>query len=314
MEAFSKDRAKRLAENYQLLQKEFKLTSVTQKRLAAFYYAQLDRPIPADAVRQQEKHIRKSVSPLSGFRGLAILPLAAQLTLRDDPKLFERTESIYQRLRQSLPYSDHLILASLALAVHADTHHMDTAVERFVALHAQLKKTYRVRLRSEERVLLARLALQEEPVENLVAQIALCFDGLKTEFSASGPLLGLSLYLVLCGNPSDGLMKVVDLSRKFREYGQRVSGRNYMPVLGLLSNADKDLHTVIQETTDLHEFLKKEKGFSAWYVQKYELLLYIAGFVAQKSHTQERRDHQPAYISAVATGIALAQQAAVANL
>ncbi len=304
MDTFIRERTKRLVENYHEVNRAFKMQPLSLKRLSAFYYAQLDRSLPVDAMKLQEEAMKSKVSPLSSLRGLVLLPMAARLTLAEDPRLLARVEAIYRRLRESFPFSEHLALAALELAESADEQNMDRAIQRIRELHQQLKLEHRLRVGTGEMGLVTRLALTDEPVENMVARTNLCYDALRTEFSGGRPLMGVALYLVLCGDPSEGLLRVVDIAKKFGEYGHKIKGRNYLPVLGILSNAKKDAHTIISETMSHYEELKKAKSFSGWYVQRYELMLLVAALIALADMDSPLIKEQTAYITSVITQIA----------
>lgn len=306
MEAFVRDRGRRLAENFVLLNRSHKFQQGVQHRLAAFYYAQLDRPVPVDAVREQELAIKSKVGMFSGLRGLGMLSLATRLTLENDARLFDRTETLYRRLRETFSFSDQLAAAALELAKHADDQSMDDALARTVALHKGLKQTHRLRMGANELVPVVRLALTDESVENLIAQVNLCHEALRTQFPGGYWLMGTALYLVLAGDPAKGLQKTADLARKFKEYGIRMNGRSDLPAIVILSASDKEAHALIGEVSALYEMLKKEKGFSGWYAQRNEIMNYAAALVALEGMHLAGVANQTAYITALSTAIAVA--------
>jgi hypothetical protein len=309
VDTFVQDRLKRLSENYTVIHQAYRLQVLTQKRLSAFYFAQKDLPVPIDKIRQAEAEIKKTEGVLSPMRGLAFLPLAATLAMEDNALLLPRTKTLYQELRTHFMRSDYLLLAALELAKQADTKNMDETIERMQTLYRTLRGGRLLRVGADDIILIARLALMDEPTDTLIKQVNLCYDALRTALPGGGTLIGVAQYLVMCGNASASLLKVSELARRFTEYGFRMTSRNYIRVLALLAHTEKGSHTLVGETVSFYNALKKERGFSGWYAWRYEVLLYIAACIASEGLPEEIVEAQNAYVTAVATNIAIAAAA-----
>ena len=86
MENKTKNKLNLFVSNAQTIKKEFKMQNAMTKRLAALLYAQENRTIDCDAIRQCHAIMKQNTGVFSSFRGNMSLCIAALLSLSHNPQ------------------------------------------------------------------------------------------------------------------------------------------------------------------------------------------------------------------------------------
>lgn len=105
---------------------------------------------------------------------------------------------------------------------------------------------------------------------------------------------------------------MIALNEAFRKRDFRMDKTYTLPSLGILSLLPSDRDSLVDEVAETNDWLRTQKGFGAWSIDKQELLLFSSALVAIQHVENLRNGVLTTAISTSITNIIIAQQAAMA--
>lgn len=302
------------AENARAAKKAFAWRNAAVNRLAALLFAVEDRTIDIEAVRANLERVKRGTGLFSMFRGDSAIGLAAQLSLSADPETrLADALAVYEMLKDAkFKASPYLPIAAYQIAANATPDRFATAVARARAFYAAMKANHRFLTGQDDYIFAAMLALSDVEVEAGAKRMERLYAELKSELRSGNPLQALTQVLVLGDEGASPAERVLALKDAFRARGLPMDKQFTLPSLGVLALLPREAAEVVEETARTFEWLREQKGFGGWSVEKQELLLHAAALVAYRS-AEERAGIVPLSTLATSlTNIIIAQQAAIA--
>lgn len=300
------------AQNAQAIKSHFTWQSPLAKRLAAMLYAQENRPIDCDAIRNSHDLMKQNTGVFSSFRGHMALGIAALLSLSPNPPaLFNATQQVYAQLRDTkLRPSDYLAVAAYQIAAQTDPVGYATAVSRTREFYDRMKAQHFFRTGQDDYIFAAMLGLSQLDVTTGAGHIEQLYERLKGEFRDKNSVQALAQVLVLGESDDSVVNRLLTLRAALRAQKIRLDKSYTLPALGILALLPVDSGVIVREIDQARSFLRAQKGFGAMTVAPQELLLYAAGVVADSYARDVRAGVLTATISTSITNIIIAQQTA----
>ncbi|WFR62944.1 DUF4003 family protein [Paenibacillus amylolyticus] len=307
------ERVKLFVSNTQIIKKSFKWQHGMIHRLAALLYAAENKVADAEAIRQSQELIKQNTKLFSAFRGNSAVSVATMLSLTTDEntKLAD-TLHVYDLMKEiKFRTSDYLVIAAYQIATQVSPDQFQPTVERAKSFYDGMKAQHRFLTGQDDYIFAAMLALSDLDVHTGVARMEQLYGELKPEFSSRNSVQALTHILVLGEDTPDAGTRVIALNEAFRQRDLRMDKTYTLPSLGLLSLLPSDRDTLVAEVAETNDWLRTQKGFGAWSIDKQELLLFSSALIAIQYVENLRNGMLTTAISTSITNIIIAQQAAM---
>jgi len=299
--------------NAQTIRKDFIMHNAMTKRLAALLYAQANKSIDCDAIRQSYDLIKQNTGLFSSFRGNMSLCIAAMLSLAPNrQELFDRTLEVYSLLKTTkLRASDFLAVSAFQIASQTEPLRYQETVNRTRDFYDGMKRRNFFITGQDDYIFAAMLGLSDLDVDSGAERVAEIVDRMKNEFWSKNSVQTLAQILALSDSCDTTVSRVLTLRDALRKHRIRLDKAYTLPTLGVLALLPVDTNVIVQDIDEAQHILRKQKGFSSWSVTKQELLIYVAATTASEHAHGEKDGVVAAAVSTSVTNIIIAQQVAM---
>lgn len=301
-------------ENTRAMKAGFSWHGAMFKRLAALLYAAQDKALDAARLRECYDLIRKSTGFFSIFRGNGAMMYAALLDLNGNPEtLLRSARGIYEQLKQArFPASDYLAAAAFQIALNAPEEEYGEIIRRTRAFYDGMKHRHRFLTGQDDCIFSAQLGMSDLDVEAGLERMEQLYQVLRPAFHSGNGVQALTQVLVLGGAGAGIEARVLLLRGTLREWGLKLDYANTLSALGILALLPLDVDTIAKQLTDVSDWLREQKGFGPWSINRQERLLLSATFAALNGMDPAERSVLDAAFSTSMLNIVIAQQVAVA--
>ena len=309
----TQDKLALFADNVQTIKKEFALQNTLTKRLAALLYAQANKTIDCEAIRQCHTIIKQNTGVFSAFRGDMALCVATLLSLTANPQqVFDDTLTVYDLLKSvKLRASDFLVVAAYQIAAQASVSEYDNVVTRTRAFYDGMKAHHFFYTGQDDYIFAAMLGLADLDIDSGVEQVEQLYGNLKNEFWDRNSVQSLAQVLALGGSDTVVENRVLALREALRAKKIKLDKTYTLPVLGVLALLPVEIDAIVCDIDTAQDILRAQKGFGALTMHSQELLLFAASLVASEYAQGTKDDILTATLSTSITNIIIAQQAAM---
>jgi hypothetical protein len=299
--------------NAQTVKRGFAWHDVLVKKMAALLYALEDKAIDYGAIKDAHTMLKHNTGVFSAFRGNMALCLAAMLSLRDDRQaLFDRTVDVYEMLKAvKFRASDYLTVAALEIASQAKHEDYRGVVNRTREFYDGMKVNGFFRTGQDDYVFSAMLGLTDIDVKDGVRRIDELFRRFKPKFWSKNSVQTLAQVIVLSGDCETAVSRILTLRDAMRKRGIRLDRAYTLPSLGVLALLPVEVETVVQDVEAAQDFLRTQRGFGAFTIDRQSLLLFAAAVVSSVYAKDIEKGAIKASVSTSITSIIIAQQAAM---
>lgn len=298
--------------NAQQIKQEFPWQNASVNRLAALLYAVEDKMANVETIRMYHEMVKDNTRGFSPFRGISAICIAALLSLSPQPQQqLAATLAVYDLLKErKFRASDYLVIAAYQIAAHTPYDRYTAAIDRTQAFYEGMRSKHRFLTRQDDYIFAAMLGLSDIPVEQGLEQLEQLYVTLKPEFFSGNSVQALTQVLVLGGE--DLTSRVLSLREAFRARDIRLDKEYTLSSLGILSLIPYEQQQLVSDVSDTYEYLRPQKGFGGWSVNKQELLLLSAALVSYQYVDNVRNGIIESTLSTSLTNIIIAQQTAIA--
>jgi len=301
------------ASNTQDIKSSFRWHDEMSKRLAALLYALNGRIIDCGAIEEAHKLIKNNTGAFSVFRGNMALCVAALMSMNDNPEnVFSNTLAVYEMLKKTKLYaSDFLAVAAYQIAAHGNPEQYGLIVERTRAFYDGMKSKHWFLTGQDDYIFAAMLGLSDIEVSDGTEHMEQIFSRLKPEFWGSNSLQTLTQVLILGGNTAEAPDRVLVLRDALKNHNIKLDKTYTLPVLGTLALIPIDAETIVNDIDHAQLFLRSQKGFGSFSVDKQQLLIFSASIVASVYAENLKDNVLTAALATSITNIIIAQEAAM---
>lgn len=302
MKSTVKNTLELFANNTHIIKNQFFWQNTLTKRLAALIYAQKDKTVDCNAIRQCYDLIRQNTGAFSAFRGNMALYVAAMLSLSADAQeIFNQTLKVYGLLKDvKFRASDFLVVAAYLIAARSDASEHRDAVNRTRNFYNEMKTRHFFHTGQDDYIFAAMLGLTDlDPAEGTERMDRL-YRLLKDEFWGKNSVQALAQVLVLGDSDDHVVHRVLVLRDMLRAQKIKLDKAYTLPVLGILALLPAEIETIVNDIGETRDALREQKGFGPLSVTAQELLLFAAS-IAAGDYTDSVKDG--VLTAALSTGI-----------
>ncbi len=289
-------------ENYQNIKGRFFWRSALLKRLAAIVYTLQGQSLSYEAVSDTMKMIKGITSPFSYFRGDMLMAVAAMISLENDrQRAIDKTLAVYNMMKgERFHRSSYMVIAACRIAVGTDEANFAPVVARAREYYQGMRSRHFFVTSERDYIAATLLALTGIDPQSGLSGLDTMHKELKTKISSGRGAQSIAQALLMGRAGEGGTERALALREAFRSRKLRLDRDYNYPLIGLLALLGADTDTLADEVVDTFRHMRKLKGFSAWSIYKFELLLIASSLVAIDFAS---RDDGGAVIVSVTTGV-----------
>lgn len=262
--------------NREIIKKVFKGESLLIYPVAANALVSHGVTADEDKLKECRKLIKKNSGALSYLKGQVMMPFAANLSMKEDPKAhFDKVLKIYNVAKKKFNRSEYSALLAILLAdlIHEDS--CEAVLTRGKELYDQIKMAHPFLTNEQDSVLAGLLALSEKSDTELIDDMEKCFDLLKIKFSHKSSIQSISHVLALTeGSAREKVEHLNDLYDSLREAGKKFGVYTELSTLAAVSILDNETERVRDRIIGIDDFLSKQKGYGLLGLDKKARLMH----------------------------------------
>ncbi len=286
MKDFVKEKCDLMVRNKKVLDKSFVwdfdiMTVVTSLILAG-------EGVEADPERLKacKKVLKKNVSCFSSIRGIGETITVCKMAISDDPeKYIKDLRTIYDKIMKGRFFNgEYMVIAATNVCDNDKISETDGLIKKFNEIDERMKKEHPILTSAEDWSLAMLLAMTDKSVDTIINEMEEGFDYMRDmKFKATrNGLQALTQVLALMGGDMKAKCdKIIRFMDKLKESGARY-GREYeVSALGTLVDLDANEDALVSEIIETADYLKKQKGFGSWHIDKKTRLMFAALIIAE---------------------------------
>lgn len=204
--------------------------------------------------------------------------MICQMVLMDDPEQYLlKTKEIYNQMNNnSIIGSDSKLISSITISNHTIDKNFDTYIKKTDSIFKQMKENHKWLTSDNDLPFAALLAVSDIDINMLFIEIEKCYQILKNKFEKNAAQ-SLSHVLVLYkGDYLKKCNKVIEIFDGLKK-SKHSFGTNYeLSSLGMICSVDIDNEQLINEICEVDNYLKRQKCFGIFSVNKYTRRMYAA--------------------------------------
>lgn len=299
--------------NRDIVKDNFKWDSALYHPLVATLYAEKNKTVDPLRIKDCKETIKKNTGFFSEFRATVHLPVAALLSLQEQPEAkFQEILRAHEALKKEFRSSAYLPLSAFFMAVMLEAAAYDGVVRRAKDIFQRMKKEHPFLTSGEDCGFAVMLAMSDMTPSAAIIEMEKCYSILKSRFSIGNALQTLSHTLTFGEDSAqtkcDRVLRLFDLLKENNcKYGTGAE----LAVLGVLSLSAPDLSATVRDIAEVSDFLAGQKGFGALGIGKTQRVMYAAILVSQQSQPTSPNALGLTAVNSV-TSLLIAQQAAMA--
>lgn len=298
--------------NTQVVNQEFTWQDGLSKKMTALLYALKGLKVNTTSVINCRDIMKENTGLFSAFRGNLGLPLAGLLSLQNQPEqTFKQVKSAYEILKEAKFYtSEYLTIAAYLMATQAPEKDFEKLAKRSREFYNQMKNKHMFITGSDDVIYSVMLGLTTIDVEVGSDELENVFQALKGQFPANS-VQAVSQILMIGGNDAELLKRVFDLNNTFIKRKLRMDRAYTAPSLAVLALLGLSTQTVVDDIANAYEYLRIQKGFGLFSIDKQTGLLLTTAIVASIYAEALNDGVLVASVATTITNILIAQQAAI---
>lgn len=295
--------------------KAFKLELGASQVAAALIFTNAGRTADTDRMKACHDIIKKKAGIFSPFRDSSELIVLARMALENYPEQYlDELIAIYKEFGKKTFYQDsYVLLTSMIIQDRGQKDNVAAIKEKTIAIMKAMKGVHPLLTGSEDLALAALLAMTDQSVESIIADMEECYNYAKKDLrlkADSNAIQALAQILTLRkGDIRSGCDKVTSLFNEFKAQGAKFGASIEFPAIATLIDIDMPAGQLVSEIIGAAEYLKNCKGFGILDVDKQGRLMY-ASLIANSVFSTETSS-EASVIASNAIMMAIAEEMAL---
>ena len=269
-----------LIENRNILKKKLRWETDSNDVAIMASFIMTANGVSADPERFMEckKILKKNVDIFSEFRGIGKAMVISKMMLSSDPEEYlSGAMQVYKKLRSihKLTASPFMVMAAMTIYESGGLERADENIEKLEELYKTEKKLHPIIVNDQDRGYFAMILAFSLNPSNLSAEIEECYRALGGLSIDQNSVHSLCQVLSLSNKSVDEKTEEVKAYVKgFKKAKHPVSKSYGLSALGVLTLLDTPMDKLIDECTEVADYLKGQKGFGIFYMGKRVRLIY----------------------------------------
>ncbi len=265
-------------ENRDVIKKVFRGESVFIYPVASNAITSHGEKANEEKLRECKKIIKKNLGSFSYLRGNVMLPFAANLSMKEDPKAhFDKVTQIYALAKKQFKRSEYSAQLAIMLADLVEDDRFEEVINRGKEIYDLMKSQHPFLTNEKDSVLAGLMALSEKGNIELVDDMEKCYDLLKIKFSHKSSINMISHVLSLTnGSAREKVTHLIDLYDSLKASGKKFGVYTQLSTLAAVSILDDDIEKMRDYIIEIDDFLSNQKGYGMLGLDKKTRLMHSA--------------------------------------
>ncbi|WP_022762791.1 DUF4003 family protein [Butyrivibrio sp. AD3002] len=284
-------RCELLVENRNLIQEGFMLENSLLKAVAAAAFAEKEKTVDVDYLKECRSLLRDKQGALSSFRGNNELIVSTKMALGSDPeKYIDEVIEVYKKFQKGKCFgSTFRVLAAMSICDAGKFSEADAIIEKTNNLLEGMRKKHPFIATDEDTSFAVLLAMTEKSVEEILTELEEAFGYIKKSFSFhDNAAYSLTQVLTIFdGSYEDKRDKVLEIYNAFKAAGLKYGKEYELASLGTLININLSTGELVSEVAEAAKFFDGKKGFGMLDMNKQTKLMLgamvVSGAYSEKS-------------------------------
>lgn len=251
--------------------------------LVAMLCTAYGKEVQVDTIKRYRRILRDMLNDSSYYDEKAFLPIAAFMTLSDEPEaLFERFRGICRLLiREGFEPSIYLMLAAATIVLHKDAGELPTIVSKAKSMYISLKHEPWFSKISRSGGYVETIAMSDKDSMELLIRDKRCYQILKTQFQSLDVINAINHVLVMgSGDAKLCAERAIDIYKGLEERGYAFYKKDFeYASLGVLGLLQEDTGKLAGDIIAVYDYLKKAPGLSSYRLKGSQRLVYASAIV-----------------------------------
>ncbi|MBR3105163.1 MAG: DUF4003 family protein [Lachnospiraceae bacterium] len=281
-----REKCELLAENYTVINKDFKWEFEIMTIVAANTYTNAGMKADPEKMKECREILKKKKGIFSDLRGISELAILSKMAIDEDPEGFlDDVIAVFDKVCAGRVFtSSYMVLCALIICDQHKVEQADEVIEKMKDIMEKMKKEHPLLTASEDMPLATVMALMSEDTEKQISEMEECYDILKRKFPFHNDAVqGLCQVLCLSGSGTEEKCakaeKIFDaLKKKGVKYGKDTE----LAALGALVDLDMEPEDIAEEIREVSDLLQAHKGFGNITLGKEYRAMFAALLVAQE--------------------------------
>ena len=265
MNEIVKRRSELLVENQKVMTKSFIFEHSITNAIVAAAFAEKDRNVDVDAIKDARNLLKKRKGVFSDFRAYNELIVSARMALSGNPEGYlDSLIDVYDKFKKGKLFgSSYKVLAAMSICDQGKYNDADRLVEKTNDLLKKMNKAHPMLTSDEDTCFAVLLAMTDKSVDDILTELEEAYGILKSDFAFHKDAV-FSLAQVLTayeGNAAEKSSKALDFFNAFKAAGAKY-GKDYeLASLGALIDIDADKDELVSDVIGVADHIKGKKGF-----------------------------------------------------
>ncbi len=273
-----------LIENWKLIHKGFWLENGSIAAIAAATFAEKDRSVDVEMLKECHKILKKKEGIFSEFRGSSELIVTAKMALSADPEGYlEDVTGVYKKFQKGKFWgSNYRALAAMTICDVGKASEADAIIEKTNEILKGMNKVHPFLTSDEDTSFAVLLAISGKKTEDILEELEETYQSLKKKFSLhDNAVYSLSQVLTSYeGAAQDKADKAIDIFDAFAAAGAKYGKGYELASLGTLIGINASPDDIAAEVAETADYLKGNKGFGSFDMGKATRLMFGTMMVA----------------------------------
>ncbi len=306
-------RCELLVQNKNLIQKGFMLENSLLQTVAGVAFAERDKEVDVEYLKECRKILRDKQGILSYFRGNNELIVSVKMALSSDPeKYIAELIEVYDKFQKGkFLGSSYRALAAMSICDAGKFSEADAIIEKTNALLEGMRKVHPFITSDEDTGLAVMLAMTDKSVDAILTELEESYQYIKKSFSfRENAAYSLTQVLTIYdGNYEEKRDKILDIYNGLKAAGVKYGKDHELATLGTLINVDMNTEDLVAEIVDAAKYFDGQKGFGVLSMSK-QTKLMLGAMIVSGVYTKETQTAD-ASVTSGAIATVIAEQAAI---
>lgn len=302
------------------LMKKNKWDSFTLIPVVASIYTEKGLEVDMDRLKACKDIVDTKTSILSNFRGNLRFPMAAALSVTDDPKkAMDEAIIYYDMIKEQFMSSPYTALVAGSLGKLTTVNEAPKYIAKGRMIYDGMKRQHPLLTNGQDSVLAVLLAFSDKTQAAILDEMELLFKGVNDYVSAADTIQSVSNVLAITDeNYQIKLDKFKKIARTFMPEGKNYKLGVEAISLAALSLLPIEAETIIEDLRDVEAFLKTKKNYGFFGYSRHDRRAHAA-MILSAQYADELGDSRIADVAKTAEvastlAILAAQQAAMCTV
>lgn len=264
MDSALKSKCDLFVNNRYVLEKAFFLGSGLMAFSSALLFDEANVCITPEVIKNCNVILEANTGVFSEFRGTVKLPLLCKMALSNKPdEYLQKVIHAHEFMKKIKWVNDQFrIMAAITICDHAEEKDYERYADRTVELYKKMKEKHSILTGDEDIPFATLLAVSNIDIDYLISNMEESYQLLKKHFHDANAVQSLSHILSLSSvSPEIKCARVVDLFEAFKKTKHKYGTGYELSTLGVVSMLDCPADEIVQEISEVDDYLKTQKGF-----------------------------------------------------